>query len=100
MFRSGTSYDRIYSVFDRSIKSQTRQRRSQTTRPIRRVVEGRDVPLPHSWTNFIALPDNKAGLARFLSEELLGNAPHDIEIVVAGGFADEKEVKSSKSIVN
>ncbi|KAK6171651.1 hypothetical protein SNE40_018095 [Patella caerulea] len=103
IYRSGTTYDRVDVVFDRyrdeSIKSQTRQRRSQTTGPIRHV-GGRDVPLPHSWTNFIALPGNKADLARYLSEELLENAPHDKEVVVAGGFADEKEVKFHKSTVN
>jgi hypothetical protein len=104
IFQSGTSYDRIDVIFDRyreeSIKSETRLRRTKTARPIRRVIEGRDVPLPSSWLNFISLPNNKADLARFLSDELLTNAPTDKEIVVAGGFLDEQEVKSSRSSTN
>lgn len=104
IFHSGRAYDRIDVVFDRyrdeSIKSNTRQRRTKTTRPIRRIVEGRDVPLPQSWSNFLALPENKADLARFLSEELLANSPHDKEVVAAGGFADEQVVKSSRDTTN
>jgi hypothetical protein len=41
------------------------------------------------------LPANKADLARFLSQELIDNAPPDKDIVVAGGFEDELQVKSS-----
>ncbi|PIK40694.1 hypothetical protein BSL78_22449 [Apostichopus japonicus] len=78
----------------------TRQRRSKTIRPIRRVIEGRDVPLPSSWSNFISSPDNKSDLARFLSEQLLENAPPDKEVVVAGGFENEQEVKSSHTATN
>jgi hypothetical protein len=52
-------------------------------------VEGRDVPLPKNWSNFLSLPENKADLARFLSNELLTGAPHNKEIIVAGGFAEK-----------
>jgi hypothetical protein len=53
------------------------------------------VPLLTNWSNFLALPENKADLARFLSHELLAQAPANKEIVVAGGFHDEREVRSS-----
>lgn len=65
-------------VFDRyreeSIKARTRTQRTKTSCPIRRIVEGRRVPFPKSSANFIALPENKADLLRFLSEELLAAA--------------------------
>jgi hypothetical protein len=100
IFQSGMQYLRIDVVFDRyrdeSIKAGTRTKRTKTSRPIRRIVEGQEVPLPNSWINFIALPENKADLARFLSEELLAHAPGDTEIVVAGGFDDEREIRSSR----
>ena len=50
--------------------------------------------------NFISLQENKADLARFLSEELLANEPSNMEIVVAGGFGNENEVKSSLGLTN
>jgi len=53
--------------------------------------------LPKNWANFLSLPDNKADLANFLSEELLLHAPEDKVLVVAGGFTDELEVRSSKA---
>ena len=37
-------------------------------RPIRKVIEGRNDPLPQVWSNFIASDENKADLARFLTE--------------------------------
>ena len=53
------------------------------------------MPLPKNWSKVLSLADNKADLAHFLSEELCSQAPVDKEIVVAGGFRDELEVKSS-----
>ena len=71
---AGSNYQRVDVVFDRyreeTIKGATRTRRTKAARPIRRLVEGRDVPLPKTWTNFLSLPDNKVDLAHFLSEEL------------------------------
>ena len=58
-------------------------------------MEGRDVHLLKNWSNFLSLADNKADLAHFLSEEMCSQTPVDKEIVVAGGFRDELEVKSS-----
>lgn len=100
VLKAGSKYQRVDVVFDRyreeTIKGTTRTRRTKSARPIRRLVEGRDVPLPKNWTNFLSLPDNKIDLARFLSEELCSQAPDDMEIVVAGGFREEVEVRSSK----
>jgi hypothetical protein len=100
VLKAGAKYHRIDIVFDRyrkaTIKGTTRTRRSKGARPIRRVVEGRDVPLPKNWQNFLSLADNKADLAHFLSEQLYLQAPADKEILVAGGFKDELMVKSSK----
>ena len=87
-------------VFDRyrkaTIKGTTRIKRSKGTRPIRRLVESREVPLPKNWHNFLSLAENKADLAHFLSEQLYLQAPVDKEILVAGGFKDELIVKSSR----
>ena len=95
----GKFCQRIDVVFDRyweySIKEITRKRRSKTSKPIRRVIENRDVPLPKNWSNFMALSENKADLARFLSEQLITRAPESKEIVTVGGFKDELEVRSS-----
>lgn len=44
----------------------------------------------------MALPDNKADLARFLSEHLIENAPPDKAIVVAGGFNDGEIAQCSR----
>ena len=104
VLKAGSEYHRIDVVFDRyrdeTIKGTTRTRRSKTARPIRRLVEGRDVPLPKNWSNFLSLADNKADLAHFVSEELCSQAPVDKEIVVAGGFRDELQVKSSTCTID
>ena len=96
---AGSKYHIIDVVFDRyrdePIKGTTRTRRSKTALPIRRLVEGRNVPLPKNWSNVLSLADNKADLAHFFCEKLCSQAPVDKEIDVAGGFRDELEVKSS-----
>ena len=85
-------------MFDRyreeTIKGATRTRRTKTARPIRRLIEGREVPLPKNWTNFLSLADNKVDLAQFLSEELCSQEPVDKEIVVAWGFREQLQVRS------
>ena len=63
-------------------------------------MEGRDVPLPKDGSNFLSLAVPKADLSHFLSEELCSQAPEDKEIIVAGGFRDELEVKSSKGTID
>ena len=104
ILRKGSQYQRIDIVFDRyreqTIKGTTRKRRAKAARPIRRCIEGRHVPLPKDWFNFLSLIDNKADLSHFLSEELYLQAPAGKEIVVAGGFRDELEVKSSNHVAD
>ena len=67
VLQMGKRYHRIDVVFDRyrqlSIKASTRLRQTKTSRPIRRVIESGLVPLPKCWSNFLALPENKADLA-------------------------------------
>ena len=62
---------------DTLLKGTTRTRRSKTARPIRWIVEGRDVHLLKNWSNFLSLADNKADLAHFLSEEMCSQTPVD-----------------------
>ena len=65
---SGKDFHRIDATFDRyretSIKCATRKKRSQGHPPIRRIIEDGSVPPPKSWSNFVALAENKADLAR------------------------------------
>lgn len=87
-------------TFDRyretSIKRATRKKRSRGHAPIRRIIEDGSVPLPKSWSNFVALNENKADLARFLSDKLLAGAPVDKIVIVGGGFEEEDAVKCSR----
>ena len=46
----------------------------------------------------MALSDNKADYARFLSEELIMQATEGKEMVVSGGFVDELVIRSSKTL--
>ena len=46
-------------------------------------------------SNFLALPENKADLARFLSEHLTANAPANKVLVVAMGFNDKEKAQCS-----
>ena len=97
VLRKSSKYQRVDVLFDRyrkhSIKATTRSRRSKgNARPVRRVIEGREVPLPIKWQAFLALGENKSDLARFLSDELVRQAPGNITMVVSGGCADEEDV--------
>ena len=75
----GKFNQRIDVIFDRywehSTKETTQKRRSNTSNPIQRVIENRDVLLAKNWSDFMALPENKADLAIFLSEQLITRAP-------------------------
>ena len=87
VLKGGSKYQRIDIVFDRyreeTIKGTTRIRYTKAARPIRRLVEGRDVPLPKDWSNFMSLlAVPKADLSHFLSEELCSQVPEDKEIIV------------------
>ena len=99
----GMDYDRIDVTFDRyretSIKCATTKKRSRGHAPIRRALEDGTAPLLMSWYNFLALDENKANLARFLSEKILAGAPVSKIIIVSAGFHDEDTVKCSRPSV-
>ena len=101
VFAMGKKFERVDVTFDRyqqdSIKTGTRMKRTRGSRPIRRVIENQNVPLPDKWTNFLSLGENKANLAEFLSQQLMTNAVSiaPTTLVVAGGFAQITDVKSS-----
>jgi hypothetical protein len=96
---SGADFQRIDVLFDRyyelSIKGGTRNRRKQGAVAIRRMIESEDVPLPAKWDNFLAHQENKADLARFLSQQLILKAPNDKTVVAAGGFSNEERAETS-----
>ena len=77
----GQAYSRIDVTFDRyrdlSIKGGTRVKRTKKSRPVRRLIENRDVPLPSKWTDFLASVENKTYLACFLSKALIDAAPNE-----------------------
>lgn len=104
VLKSGAKFQRIDVLFDRyqthSIKTGTRKRRGRGLVAIRRPVESTDLPLPVKWENFIAHQDNKADLARFLSQQLILRAPVNKTIVTAGGFSDEEGVEASNATLN
>ncbi|MES9881882.1 MAG: hypothetical protein ABW185_13470, partial [Sedimenticola sp.] len=104
VFQSGTEYSRIDVVFDRyyehSTKSGTRLKRKKAVKAIRRIIGSRDVPLPQDWHGFLSHAENKADLARFLSEELETRSHANKTVVVAGGFVDETRVVCNDAAVD
>ena len=72
----GEHITRVDVVFDRyigedPIKAVVRSRRVGKQKAIRKIIEGPHVPLPQVWSTFIALDENKAILARFLSDVIM-----------------------------
>jgi len=68
------------------------------TRPIRKIIDQGDVPLPQSWEQFTALEENKADLTTFLSNWVLSRGTklsNDKEIVTGSGFCNSLGAKSS-----
>ena len=62
-------------------------------------MDGRHIPLPSVWGQFIALDENKADLAKFLSHSIVTygkTLSERYELITGGGFADETDVSSSK----
>ena len=104
VLNAGSRYDQIHVLFDRYewslIQAGTREQRTKATCPVRRVIENENVPVLNNWSNFLALSENKADLATFLSEHLIENAPQDKVIVVAGGFTNKNEAQSSSETVD
>lgn len=99
----GKGFSRVDIVFDHyrtaSVKSLTRQKRSNTSQPIRRSIENRNVPLPKNWANFLAVWENKSDLAAFLSFQLIAHNFSQFDIVTAGGFESERKVASTNQSI-
>ena len=88
----------LYRYDGVSIKTGAMHKRAGSARrPIRRIIETGDVPLSSNWKQCLDLPENKADLARFLSEQILQNADAlEAEIVTAGVFTDIEGAALSK----
>ena len=93
---------RIDLIFDtyrqKSIKANTRERRTSKNRKICRIIDTGSVQIPTSWSDFIGLPENKINLVKFLTKELLRQCGHltdDQELVIAGGCETPDLVVSS-----
>ena len=68
-------------------------------KPIRKLIDGPDVPLPQVWSQFVAMDENKADLAHFLSEMIIQKTkdlPEEYEMVTGGGFMDHTGAKSTR----
>lgn len=94
---------RVDILFDRymksSIKSGSRDQRTGSIQPIRRVIDNRDIKLPHNWKRFISLPDNKENLVSFLSQELnmvRDRLPSNSELVIGGGYQNIMETSTTR----
>ena len=97
------SVQRIDVLFDTYIeylvKAAARAKRNTKRRPIRRIIDREDLPLPQVWENFIALPENKADLANCLSEYLIqhaGDLPNNCDLVTSGGSKDTTKASSKR----
>ena len=99
ILQQGYLHDRIDVVFDRyrekSIKNNTRNRRTLKHRPIRKHIDSRCVILPQDWQNYMASSDNKSDYADFLSREIKSKAQYEKKVVTSGGFKEELEVWAS-----
>ena len=101
-FRCHTT--RVDVVFDRytgqqSIKAVMRSKRLWKKRPIRKVIDGRNVPLPQVWSNFIASDENTADLARLLTELIVTKCTdlsQQGELVTGGGFYCATHARSTR----
>ena len=62
-------------------------------------MDGPTVPIPQVWSNFIALDDNKAVNARYLSETMMEKGkdlPKQYEMVTGGGFVNATDARSTR----
>ena len=77
----------------------TRSKRVGKKRPIHKVIEGRNVPLPQAWSNFIASDENKADLARFVTEIIVRKGtvlPEQCDFVTGSGFSSATRARSTR----
>ena len=58
-----------------------------------RLIECGSVPLPKNWSNFLAMPENKADLAAFLSIKLSTATYGDIDVVELMPVASWKKIR-------
>ena len=104
VLKTANAFDRVDVVFDRyqefSIKTGTRIKRTKKLRPIRRLIENRDVQLPKQWADYMASEENKAELSAFLSESLISDSTQDKIIVVAGGFEEPTMGKTNSETLD
>ena len=95
---------RVDVVFDSyigedSIKASTRAKRIGKIKPIRKVIDGPHVPLPHVWSNFISMDENKYDIANFLSEMIMQKGedlPERWELLTGGGFSSPTDARSTR----
>lgn len=73
--------DIVFNLKDNSLKSDISSRK--TKMPIRRIIENGDVALPKQWQTFIALPENKDDLYKFLSSEMSRTQFDGTDLVLA-----------------
>lgn len=63
---SAARIDVLFDTYlENSMKAAARAKRNTKKRPIRKIIDREDIPLPLVWGNFIGLPENKADLANF-----------------------------------
>ena len=80
-----------------SIKASTRAKRIGKTKPIRKVIDGPHVPLPHVWSNFITMDENKSDIANILCDMIMQKGedlPERWELVTGGGFSSPIDARS------
>ena len=91
-------------LFDRyigksSMKPVTRSKRVSQKNPIRKLIDDQNVPLSLVWSNFISLDENKADLARILSDVIITKGmalQQPYELVTGGGFPDATDARSTR----
>lgn len=77
---------------------QEQKKRGMKAAIVRQEIQDRNVPLPQKWDNFIAHAQDKVDLARFLSQQLVVQAPSNKIIGVTTGFSNKEHVGSSTSL--
>ena len=95
---------RVDVVFDLyigedSIKASTRAKRIGKTKPTQKVIDGPHVPLPHVWSNFISMDENKSDISNVLSEMIMQKGedlPERWELVTGGGFSSPTDARSTR----
>ena len=91
-------------VFDRCIrkssnKDVTRSKRASKKTPIRKFIDDQNVPVPLVWSNFISLDENKADIARLLSDVIMTKGmalQQPYELVTGGGLSDATDARSTR----